>query len=408
MKKILITAYAVNPYKGSEDGTGWNMIKQIAKNNKVIAISRENNRPDIEKYLKTAKGYEKENIQFHYYDLPKWARFWKKGAKGSQLYFYLWQLTIPMFVRKLKIPFDIAHSLNFHSDSHPNFLWLLDKPVVWGPIGHHPKMPAKFLLPFHGVKELAIDRFKWVVKTAVRALDPFYRMSVKNSSKIIGVNKQVQKVIHANETKVVHMPAVACAFRAPDFTIKKDYTVISIGRFAAMKGFDVTIKSFAEFISRVPHLSKRKCKLVLVGKGPEKQKLVNLVNQLGITDNVVFYDWMAQSVLMDLYKSASVFLFPSHEGAGMVVPEALSFGLPVLCFDNAGPGEFVDKSCGIKVSYDESYKGAIKCFADGLYKLMVSEITRIELSEGAYKHFIENFQWEKKGDIIENIYKKVI
>ena len=42
--KILITAYAVNPYKGSEDGTGWNMIQEIAKYNNVIAITRKNNR----------------------------------------------------------------------------------------------------------------------------------------------------------------------------------------------------------------------------------------------------------------------------------------------------------------------------------------------------------------------------
>jgi len=48
---ILITSYAVNPYKGSEDGTGWNMIRQISKHNKVTAITRKNNREAIEKYL---------------------------------------------------------------------------------------------------------------------------------------------------------------------------------------------------------------------------------------------------------------------------------------------------------------------------------------------------------------------
>jgi hypothetical protein len=52
MKTILATAYAVNPYKGSEDGMGWNMILQIARFQKVIAVTRENNEPKIAQYMK--------------------------------------------------------------------------------------------------------------------------------------------------------------------------------------------------------------------------------------------------------------------------------------------------------------------------------------------------------------------
>jgi len=48
---ILITAYAVNPYKGSEDGIAWNIISQIASHNKVIAITRKNNEAAINQYL---------------------------------------------------------------------------------------------------------------------------------------------------------------------------------------------------------------------------------------------------------------------------------------------------------------------------------------------------------------------
>ena len=39
-KTILATAYAINPYKGSEDGMGWNFVLQIAKFNRVIALTR--------------------------------------------------------------------------------------------------------------------------------------------------------------------------------------------------------------------------------------------------------------------------------------------------------------------------------------------------------------------------------
>ena len=52
MKTILVTAYATNPFKGSEDGMGWNFVYEIAKHHKIIAITRENNQPHIDKYIK--------------------------------------------------------------------------------------------------------------------------------------------------------------------------------------------------------------------------------------------------------------------------------------------------------------------------------------------------------------------
>ena len=60
MKTILVTAYAVNPYKGSEDGMGWNFIMQIARYQKVIAVTRINNGPHIEKYKAANPDYKEQ------------------------------------------------------------------------------------------------------------------------------------------------------------------------------------------------------------------------------------------------------------------------------------------------------------------------------------------------------------
>ncbi|MBK8444254.1 MAG: hypothetical protein IPL35_12920 [Sphingobacteriales bacterium] len=79
MKRILVSAYAINPYKGSEDGMGWNFVLQIARFHKVFAITRENNRIHIEKYQQENPNDDYQNIQFLYYDLPYWLRFWKKA-----------------------------------------------------------------------------------------------------------------------------------------------------------------------------------------------------------------------------------------------------------------------------------------------------------------------------------------
>ena len=142
MKTILATTYAVNPYKGSEDGMGWNYVLQIAKNNKVIAITRENNQKAIEKYMDEHPNVLYKNIAFLYFDLPYWMRWWKKGGRGAMLYYWMWQKGVIGFVTKQNLTFDIAHNLNFHNDWTPSYLWKLGKPFVWGPVGHHPLIPA--------------------------------------------------------------------------------------------------------------------------------------------------------------------------------------------------------------------------------------------------------------------------
>ena len=103
MKTILASAYAINPYKGSEDGMGWNLVLQIARFNKVIAVTRENNREHIEKYMAENPNPHYKNMEFLYFDLPYWMRFWKKGGRGAMLYYFMWQRGIVSFIDKQEI-----------------------------------------------------------------------------------------------------------------------------------------------------------------------------------------------------------------------------------------------------------------------------------------------------------------
>ena len=68
VKTILTTTYAVHPLKGSEDAMGWNYVCQIARNNKVISITRENNRAAIEQFMVAHPSSIFNNITFLYFD----------------------------------------------------------------------------------------------------------------------------------------------------------------------------------------------------------------------------------------------------------------------------------------------------------------------------------------------------
>ena len=406
MKTILITAYAVNPFKGSEDGTGWNISREIAKKNKVILITRKNNIPHIEKYVATSNDPVLDNMTFYGFDLPKWVMFLKKriGERGYVLYFYFWQLFIALFIKRKGLKFDIAHSLNFHSDSIPQFLWLLGKPTIWGPIGHHPKVPKGYLLKVYGTKNYLKDRLYYTVKWMMRNLDPFFHLAVFNSERIIGINSAVEKVLFAAKEKVTIIPAVASEqikeLKEKDYT---SFNVLSVGRFHYMKGFDITIRAFAKFYHRLHTIQQKNVTLTLVGKGPERDRLIRIAESENINHAIRWIDWVNKENMSEIYQQANTFLFPSHEGAGMVIPEAMSYGLPIACFDNEGPGELVGQTGGILVKYS-NYDCSVDEFSKHLNKLFSNNTYQNDLGQKNIAQFKDRFLWSKKGTIIEETY----
>lgn len=406
MKTILTTAYALNPYKGSEDGTAWNLVGQIARYNKVIVITRKNNAPSIKKYLIDNKDLiQNSNAQFFYFDLPYWMRFWKKGERGAMLYFYLWQLFMPLFIYRSGLKFDIAHNLNFHNDWTPTFLWVHGKPLVWGPIGHHPRIPDEYLLKPYGRKEQIKGKVLWLVKNIFWKLDPFLAIALKKSDRILCINSAVEKIHAIQSSKAVRMPAVGsvyCKQNQPIPTSGK-FIILSVGRLVPMKGFDITIRAFHKFYQNLSDHQKTKVELRIVGKGPLYDSIESDISRFGLENSVVLCKWVEKEKMDEIYKNASVFFFPSHEGAGMVVPEALSHGLPVVCFDNEGPGEFIDSSCGAKVPYG-SYDQSVSEFASILSVLFENKKYYSDLSKGAFEKFEACFDWNVRGETLRNIY----
>ncbi|MFT5617881.1 MAG: glycosyltransferase involved in cell wall biosynthesis [Arenicella sp.] len=406
MKTVLITAYAVNPYKGSEDGVGWNISNEISKKYKVILITRKNNIPHIARYMKENPD-ACVNMEFHGFDLPAWAMWFKKriGERGYVLYFYFWQMFVALFAKQKGFQFDLAHSLNFHSDSQPNFLWMLGKPTFWGPVGHHPKVPKAYVLSQYGLFTFLKDRLYFSVKWMMRNLDPFFHLAVSKSVRIFAINSTVGNVMGAPNSKVTILPAVASE-SVDDFnTSQATFKVLSVGRFHYMKGFDLTIRAFAQFL-KFNENHKQPIRLVLVGKGEEDKKLQTLASDLDVDSFIDWVPWVDKKKMDEIYRDASVFLFPSHEGAGMVIPEAMSYGLPVVCFDNEGPGELA-KEGALKVVYS-TYQKSVNAFAQRLGQLYRSPKDCYDLGSAGRTRFQQEFTWEHKGNVIASAYDELL
>lgn len=406
MKTILASTYAVNPTKGSEDGMGWNYVYQIARYHKVIAVTRQNNREDIEKYMLENPDKVYENMSFLYYDLPYWMRFWKKKSRGAMLYYLMWQRGIVSFVKKQNISYDISHNLNFHNDWSPSFLWKLKKPFVWGPVGHHPQIPKQYLQHFKKSYYLK-DQLTWLVKKLFWNFSPALKKTVQHADHIWCMNASVPEVLKLNTKKISISASVATADFSYELAIPTEgFKLISAGRFVPLKGFDLSILSFAAFLKKLTPEAQAKCSLQLIGSGPEEAFLKQLCKDHNIEKNIEFIDWIPRIELMDLFKKSSAFLFPSHEGAGMVVPEALSFGLPVICLDNWGPGSFVTPETGYKIPI-QAFDETVNDLAAAITDLYSNTEKQIVMRKNARQLFEKEFHWNTRGEKLKEIYAKL-
>ncbi|MCA9340829.1 MAG: glycosyltransferase, partial [Candidatus Saccharibacteria bacterium] len=113
---------------------------------------------------------------------------------------------------------------------------------------------------------------------------------------------------------------------------------VFVGRLALEKNLTVLLQAFADLYKTHKNVS-----LELVGKGPEHDKLMAHVAQLGLEQVVKFTPWSEE--VATILAGADTFVLPSrHEGHAIVLLEAMAAGLPVVTTDVGCVGELVHDS----------------------------------------------------------------
>jgi glycosyltransferase involved in cell wall biosynthesis len=130
-------------------------------------------------------------------------------------------------------------------------------------------------------------------------------------------------------------PAAAAALRRALGIDARAPLAGGVGRLVEQKGFDVLIRALPAVRARVPG-----ARLVLVGEGPERDRLARLAREQGVGDAVVFAGFRPDAPR--LMAALDVLVLPSRrEGAPLVTLEAMARAVPVVASDIAGIGEQV-------------------------------------------------------------------
>jgi glycosyltransferase involved in cell wall biosynthesis len=403
--KILISAYACRPNAGSEPGVGWNIVQQLVQYCDVWVITREDNRPSIDSFL---AEHPIENLQFIYCDLPAWATWWNYQQKGVQLHYYIWQVLAYFTARKLypEIQFDLIHHVTYVKYWSPSFLCLLPVPFIWGPVGGGESAPKAFWqdFSFRGkAYETMRDVARWLGEQ-----DPFVRMTVRRSTLVRATTEDTAKRLRQiGATQVEIFPETGLSEQEiahlHQYTQSDDLPIrfISMGRLLHWKGFHLGLRAFAQ--ANLPN-----AEFWIVGDGPERQWLEALAADLGIAQQVKFWNRLPRSETLQKLSQCSALVHPSlHDSGGWVCLEAMAVGRPVICLDLGGPSTQITPETGFKIPAHTPNQ-AVAELAKAMIRLAQEPELRTSMEKAGQQRVRELYSWEVRGQSLAQLYAEII
>lgn len=169
--------------------------------------------------------------------------------------------------------------------------------------------------------------------------------------------------------------------------------VCSIGRLVYQKGFDLLIKAWKIVAQKFPDWQ-----LHIIGRG-NSEYIYTLINEYNLSKSVIVKPATSQICLE--YLNSSLYVMSSrYEGFGMVLIEAMSYGLPIVSFAcPCGPRDIISDDFGTLVQ-----PGNIQQLADALITWMSNDIKRKMGGQAArvsVQRFLEKNvmkQWEELFD----------
>jgi colanic acid/amylovoran biosynthesis glycosyltransferase len=179
--------------------------------------------------------------------------------------------------------------------------------------------------------------------------------------------------------------------------------VLSVGRLIEMKGGEYAIKAVAKIIGKFPNVRYN-----IVGDGPLRESLKKLMHELGATDKIALLGWVSSDKLDSLYKSSHIFLHPSikatdgnMEGQGVVLLEAMAYGLPVVATSHGAFPETVGDSAAGFLAGERD----VDVLAERLEYLITNPQTWPHLGKNGLRHVEKHYNIKALNQKLLQIYK---
>lgn len=404
-ERILLSAYACEPGKGSEPGTGWNLAMRLAQHFDVTVLTRSNNRCVIEQAIAKSNAPQPA---FIYHDLPPALRFLKrKGILTTQVYYAIWQRSIGRQIPRLcdLRAFDLFHHLTFNSfEVMPGLLAKFPGIKVWGPIGGGQQAPVPLIATFH-LKDRIKERLR-SLRITLSKFNPRLIKQLESCDLVLFANQETQDLFESvNFKSCVQMidVGVDANLFTPSKKSEDGRRIFSAGNFEARKGTRLLLLAFQQAYRKNPKLRLR-----LAGDGPDLPREKAWVQANRLSGVIEFPGRRSHGEMAREFKNADVFVFPSiRDTSGAIVLEAMASGLPIVCLDHQGAKIMVADDCGIRIK-PTTLPHTIQGIADAILRLSSSRQLRETQGHKARERILSEFTWEKKSGQMAKDYRTLI
>ncbi len=254
----------------------------------------------------------------------------------------------------------------------------------------------KFICSAHGTDFLVKSHYS--LKTHyLKAIDKIIVSSNK-------MKEMIKKINHLDDSRLTIIPY---GLYLPDYELKqditqikkelhispKDFIIISVGRHAPRKNFQIVIKAMKAIKEK---LSSTRIKYYLIGKGSESHNLKVLTKKFNLEEDVLFLGAVNDVIKNKYLKASDIFIMPSIasnktiEGFGIVFLEANFFKLPVIGTTSGGIIEAIDHNkSGLLVKPND-----LNELVKAILYLNDHEIERKVMGEYGYNRVINNYNWD--------------
>lgn len=406
--RVLLSAYACQPHRGSEPGIGWNTATSLAEQGtEVWVLTRLANRDAIEREL---AQHPRERLNFLYYEpSPPLLSF---RRLGPQLKYLAWQFGVLGFARTAheRHRFHVAHHVSYVRHWSPSLVALLPIPFVWGPIGG--AEPTRFDIGF-GFNAALSEAWRALV-IATAWINPFVYLTARRATITLAASRETKHVAERlGSRNVLLMSPVG----APTDTLERGAgtkttahgddddsdgihfaCVTGTGRLRPWKGVHLAIHGLAR--AALPNT-----RLHVFGTGPEEARLRALAASLGVAEQVRFWGDVSRDTMLDVLETCHALVHASvHDPGATVIPEAMALGVPAIVLATGGPGVIVDDDVtGLHAPF-----GSLAACADGLgaamRRLATEDGLRERMRERCLAAARERFSWSARAQRYAHLY----
>lgn len=403
--RLLMLSYCFSPNGTMEERNGWQRAISSSKDFDVTVLYRPSVAvSELEKHV--PRDIRPGGLTF----IPVSEGWLSLALSKIELLFYSryrhWHRLAYHVAAKLHSddPFAISHLVTLCGFREPGFVWQLDIPHVWGPIGGTHHFPRSFLKSLDWWNQYRERIRSWINHYQLH-WSPRVRAAMQRSVAVVAATSESQLALKQGfgisaeielETGIDHPIAPPRQLRASD----APFRILWAGRLRAWKGLPILLHAIANLPKSLP------IEVRVLGDGSSRKSWQKLAQRLGIAERIEWIAWPSYRETLPYYNWADAFAFTSlRDTSGTGLLEALAAGCPIIGMNHQGAFDIMTDQCAVRIQPTE-WLATVNGFRDGIEALARDAGKHLYLSHGASER-ARDFEWRTRSSCFASIYRNV-